>query len=303
MSDFRVCFSFLNMLESFDFDVKEFTFNGFTLAEFKNYRTIITEQQKQFDKTLNEIIISDKYSTDIVIRNLGLLNLKFDEVYTSVTLGYNSYVNSNKYLNPPVSKVNDSRKILRGSFVQNKELSLLDSILIFHVNSLKKAKEQIYKMFSFVSVAANSLEPSVSVATKIDTKVNPSVVDVNSVSVCNTSSSKLLCNLKKREIALLFILLVEKDIIKVSNTQELYSFIEDNFTYVDNSRNEQKISNIVKINTEFSRLTNGKNKASNEKFKKQIIEKYKDLFYDFFEDFDKYNLSKFREKFELPYDC
>jgi hypothetical protein len=295
MEDFTFYFSYLDELEKFDYDTEKFTFNGFSVDTFSNYRTHLTQLQKEFEKKLDAIIISDTYPTDKLIRNFGVLNIKFDKKYEQVRREYGKFVNQHKYWQLPKTKEHESRKIPSGRFMKSPELKMLDAIIGFHVSILNLTKDCITSRLAFVATAATGKIKVVQPETPTVKPENKNIAETQSDTLLYNNPNKLLLNLSKKEIAMLFIFLFHNDIAKPDDKGTLYSFIENSFKFVDDSKGKQEVKDITKMNTVFARLTSGQNESESKKFRDKMITKYQDKVYDFFEDFKKYKLEKFRD--------
>ena len=276
MEDFTFYFSYLDELEKFNYDVELYTFNDYKIDKFGEYRTHLNKLQKEFEKKIDAIIINDSYPTDKLIRNFGVLNIKFDKIYEHVRREYTKFVNQYKYWQLPKSKEHDSRKIPSGRFTNNSDLKMLDAIIGFHVSIMNLTKDCINSRLALVAIAESSNLKTLPVEIPIINNTKEKAAEEKADILLANNSNKILLNLSKKEIALSFILFTQMEYIKFDNSKQLYDFIQDNFRYLDKTGGKIKISDIKNINTEFSRLTldvNGKG-VDNKKYSKKFINRY-----------------------------
>lgn len=107
---------------------------------------------------------------------------------------------------------------------------------------------------------------------------------------------RLQINLRKMDVALLFILLVGANIIKPKSIRHLYSFIEAHFQYTNTESVAQESCDIKRIASEFSRLQSQvsyyRNKENQEKAQ-VFIETLKDELADVADKLKYFNLYEF----------
>lgn len=298
MEDFTFYFSYFDELEKFDYDTEKFIFNGYPIGTYNDYRTHLIEQLKGFEKKLDAIIMSDYYPTDKLIRNFGVMNIKFNKIYEQVKKDYSRFLTKYKYWTLPKSKEHEARKIHSGKFTKSPELKKLDVFIGFHVSILNQTRDCINSRLTFVATADTGKKIVIPTESPSDNPETPITSLVTSATLVHNNSNKLLLNLGKRDIALLFLLFYMAEIIRPKSKKELYDFIENNFKYIDNSKGKHKISDIKTINQPFARLTEDiKGTESNTKFRKKIIEAYRDKIYDCFDTLLKIEMPDFRNKY------
>ncbi len=186
-------------------------------------------------------------------------------------------------LSKRISAIKDScNKLLKEFEERNKNLLNFHSDVklpdFIAKNKRKNTVILIIRMMTFqneiILKTENCIQENISLLFGESEKKGISIVLDEPTKASTISTNKITLNLSKKEIALLFILLYEVDIIKIKTSKELYDFIESHFNYID--KNNDKEVAIIKINTEFSRLKTayGDNQKSNQKLLKKFMDNY-----------------------------
>ena len=310
MEIYTVLIGYFEELEKFKYNTTQFTFNGYTVDAFKDYKINLTMQYNDFKNKLDTLLLGD-LTTDKLMRILGVLDVRITKIHEQANVKYNKFADTFKFM---VVKVegHEPATIKSGRFTKNPELQSLDSIFQFHINIVRLTNEVVKTRFEVIkdanTDAINGI-PNDRTLNQQDDPTEPTTVNFKNIEITKNSISlpanytsdsnpnKLTLFLSKNEVAMFFIFLYNNNIINPADRQELYSFIENNFRYIDNSTGKRSISDIIDVNGTFSKITSGNVSEKYNKQKDKKATKYQGLINDFFENFKKYKLYKFRDAF------
>ena len=296
MEDYTVLIGYFEELEKFKYDTTQYTFNGSAVYDFNVYRENLTQQYNDFKNNLDTLFFGD-LSTDKLMRILGVLDVRITKTLEQANVKYNKFADTFKFM---VVKVEgyEPATIKSGRFTKNPELQSLDSIFQFHIGIVKLTNEVVKTRFEVIKDANTYPINEIPIGNPLnqkDVSNEPSVVSTLDIEP-TANKDKLLLNLEKQDVAMLFILLCQIDIIKPKDEKHLKQFIENNFKYINNSKGKHSISDIKRINTQFSRLVQHSNKK-NEKDKNKFITNYQNAISDFIERMKNLKLEDFYKAF------
>ncbi|MEI6851544.1 MAG: hypothetical protein WCL06_01830 [Bacteroidota bacterium] len=282
-----------NALQIYKIEAEKATFNGLSqVSEFTAHLNYIISLYSTFVNDLDVFVISDAKNKATV---LLLLIKKIDEkLYPSLKKQYETFYNSYVQQSPenPENENTIDKTPLKES-IHN-----LNTVSKYHldmVETVRKSIQMRMDILAFTGEIDAKFAKAFSNTEKQEEPIKNEFVFEKQVKKENRN--KLLLNLSKKEIALLFIFLCNNDLAKPANTTELYDFIESNFKFMDNSKNKHEFKDITRINETFARLTNHQEKTSNTRFRNKLISNYQNKIYELFENFKGFGLEKFRDKF------
>jgi len=297
MKDYTILITYFEELEKFAYSTTEFTFNGFAINSFKDYRQNLKNQYIDFNNNFDTFIL-DNLSADKFMIISSILNDRINNTLKRTNIRYNEFTDK---LNFTVVKttVIDIDSIKSNIPPKATSMQKLVDIIHSHINIIELSCKLVQSRFDIIKSVNAQVFNSISTDTPITQhhSSEPTITSKPVIGTFSTNNDKLTMYLSKNEVAMFFIFLYNNNIIKPADRQELYSFIENNFRYIDNSTGKRSISDIIDVNGTFSKITNGDVEDKYNKQKDKKATKYQVLINDFFEDFKKYKLYKFRDAF------